>query len=353
MAPEVKKTLFSRFQKKSLWQRGGKILAVIALLSLIAGAGVFYWYKRQLEAQNPQASTSVHFTIEKGEVTNAVAEMLEEKRVIKNALAFEWYLRFERPGVIIQSGRYAIKPRLTTPQIVDTLQKGKTNLFNITILPGYTLTDIKKSLIKYSYSAKEVDTAFAASYDHPLLASRPAGHDLEGYIFPESFEIQGDTTLPSLLRRDFDTLYSRLKDGGLLDKFAARGLNLHQALTMASIIQKETSSPEDQKKVAQVLYKRLGMNMKLEVDPTFIYGAKKLGVEPSVSVESPYNTRLHEGLPPGPIANMNFPALEAVANPAATDFLYFVAGDNGKSYFSHTLEEHQDNVKRYCHKLCD
>ncbi len=93
--------------------------------------------------------------------------------------------------------------------------------------------------------------------------------------------------------------------------------------------------------------------MKLESDTTFIYAAEKLGIEPRVDIDSPYNTRLHAGLPPGPIANMEYSALQAVAQPTSHDFLYFVAGDDGVIYYSHTLEEHEVFVQKYCHKLCN
>ncbi|MGI8634872.1 MAG: endolytic transglycosylase MltG, partial [Segetibacter sp.] len=93
--------------------------------------------------------------------------------------------------------------------------------------------------------------------------------------------------------------------------------------------------------------------MKLESDPTFKFAARQLGVEPSIHLESPYNTRLHKGLPPGPISNTSYSALTAVARPAKGDDLYFVAGDDGTVYFSKTFQEHQAKVKKYCHKLCE
>lgn len=353
MALELQKTFPAKLNRGFAWRRTATVAAVMGFILAALLAGLLFWYKQNLTSKNPRADIKIHFSIESGQSSNSIAKALEKKGIIKNALSLEWYLRFERPSAVLQTGRYALSPKLTVPDIVNHLEKGKTDLFMITILPGSTLDDIKKTLQKYGYSADEIEKAFSRGYNHPLLADRPPGQDLEGYIFPETFEMQSDTSLDSLLTRDFDTLQSHLQSDGLPDKFKARGLNLHQALTMASIIQKETSNPQDQTKVAQVLYKRLGSDMKLEVDPTFIYAAKKMGVEPSVKLDSPYNTRLYKGLPPGPISNMNFTALQAVAEPASTDFLYFVAGDNGVNYFSNTIAEHEANIKQYCHKLCN
>lgn len=329
------------------------VTAALLLVALLTVGGVFFWYKQSLAPKDPNAHIKIHFMVTPGQSNTVIAKELERKGLIQNAKSLEWYLRFEKPGRVLQSGRYALSPRWSSEQIIKHLEEGKTDVLRITIYPGNTTKDIKKTLKKYGYAESEIESALSAPYNHPLLADRPAGHDLEGYIFPETFEINSGETLKVFLQRDFDTLYNRLKSDGMIEKFRSRNLNLHQALTLASIIQMETSDFEEQKKAAQVFYKRLASDMKLETDPTFIYAAEKLGVEPTVSVNSPYNTRLHKGLPPGPIANMNYSALQAVAEPAATDFLYFVAGDNGVTHFSYTLEEHEANVQKYCRELCN
>jgi len=338
-----------RYNKKQ-WAVGIGILILVILG--VSFFSIFSWYKVSLSPVNKKSTHKVRVQIKAGESTPIIAKKLQKEGIIRNAAALEWYLKLERPQVTLQAGRYAISPTLSVQEIVKHLEGGKTDLFMITILPGSTLEDIKKTFQEYGFSEAEITTALKATYNLPLLADRPKGADLEGYIFPETFEMQSDNNLKSLLQRDFETLYSHLQRDGLIEQFKKRGLNLHQALTMASIVQKEASGPEDQRKIAQVFYKRLAMGMKLETDPTFMYAAKKLGVEPRITIDSPYNTRLYPGLPPGPIGNMNYSALQAVANPASTDFLYFVAGDDGTNYFSHTLEEHEDNTHKYCHKLC-
>jgi len=138
----------------------------------------------------------------------------------------------------------------------------------------------------------------------------------------------------------------------LIDKFQKQGLGIHEAVTMASIVLKESSNPEDQRIIANVFFNRLQKGMNLGSDPTYQYIADTTGQPRSANIDSPYNTRKYGGLPPGPIGNVTKSSLEAVANPASTDYLYFVAGDDGNIYYSKTLQEHEENVKNYCKELC-
>jgi UPF0755 protein len=131
-----------------------------------------------------------------------------------------------------------------------------------------------------------------------------------------------------------------------------RGLSMHEGIILASIVEQEVSTPEDRAKVAQVFYNRMKRGMLLQSDVTAFYGAHILGVSPSTHVDSPYNTYVHPGLPVGPISNVSATSLQAVANPANSDYLYFVAGDDGTTYFSHTQAEHEALVRQYCIKLC-
>lgn len=328
-------------------------LAVLIIATFSVGLVSYNWYNQSLQPKDASHLRKIRFVIHQGEGNAKIAQNLEKTGIIRSSQAMVLYLEFTGKHANLQAGIYAISPSLSLPKIVQHLEAGKTDLFMVTILPGRSLAEIKQDLEKYGYSGSEIDTAFGAKYDSPLLADKPANADLEGYIFPETFEMQADSNLQNLFQKSFDTLYDRLKTDGLIEKFKAHNLNIHQALTLASIIQKEASDPSDQPAVAQVFYLRLSSGIKLESDVTFLYAAKKLGVQPSVNLQSPYNTRLVTGLPPTPIANMNYSALEAVADPAVGDNLFFVAGDDGKIYYAKTLEQHQDNVKKYCHKLCE
>jgi UPF0755 protein len=134
--------------------------------------------------------------------------------------------------------------------------------------------------------------------------------------------------------------------------FAAQGLSAYQGIILASIVEKEVSKPSDRAQVAQVFLSRLKQDMMLGSDVTAYYGAIVAGKEPSVTYDSAYNTRIHKGLPAGPISNVSENSLQAIASPAGTDWLYFVAGDDGNTYFSKTLEEHEALTQQHCHALC-
>jgi UPF0755 protein len=164
--------------------------------------------------------------------------------------------------------------------------------------------------------------------------------------------MNADQTLQELFIRSFDELYSLLQEKKYIEEFQKRNLTIHEGLILASIVQQEVKEPADQKQVAQVFLKRLKSGIQLGSDVTYMYAAEQMGVRGTPSLDSPYNTRKYTGLPPGPISNMNPSALDAVAFPAAGDFLYFVAGDDGRTYFSRTEVEHEANIRAHCTTLC-
>lgn len=320
---------------------------------LITATALVSWYAWALQPLDAYSKEQIRITVRSGDTTSVIAETLKKSGVVRSATAFRVYAELSRTKNQLQAGGYIVSPAQSVSDIINHLVSGKTDELTITIPPGASLLEINEALQKYGYSNDEITAAFNATYTSPLLADKPEGASLEGYIFPETFKVNPNNGLQSLFERSFDELYARLHKDGMIEKFKAHNLNIHQALTLASIIQKEESDPGDQRQVAQVFYLRLAQDMALESDPTFKYAAKLLGVEPSIGIDSPYNTRKYAGLPPTPIANMNYSALEAVAMPADGNYLYFVAGDDGTTHFSYTLAEHVENIKKYCHDLCN
>lgn len=348
VSPQKPEKLLQAPKKRRIWLYW--LLGVIITLLLIGGAAGG-WYMYNLSPRDAHA-TRIKVSLPEGSNASQIGDILKENNLIRSTAAFRVYLELTHTKNKLLAGSYRLSASQSVPQIVDDLVKGRTDAFNVTIAPGLTLADIKKVLQKSGFSAAEIDQAFAKQYTHPLLATKPPGVNLEGYIYPETYQIDGDTTVESLLLRTFDQFEKVLSQNNLPAQLQARGLNLHQGITLASIVQKEASNAEDQTKVAQVFESRLAAGGNLGSDVTYIYAAKLLGVEPSVSLDSPYNTRIHAGLPPGAIANFNLSALTAVAKPANTDYLYFVAGDDGTTHFAKTFDEHQQNIKKYCHTLC-
>ena len=332
------------------------VLACVLGVFILLGVSTVLWFNWTLQPRSDEATVQ-NVTIESGMTPSEIGALLEQKQLIRSALTFEWYTRLNGVHNSLKVGYYNFSPDQSVSAMVSALVEGADQTRNVIILPALTLKQladpaIKNSLAAQGFSADEIERAYTAQYETPLLANRPSGASLEGYLFPETYQMRAGDTLESLFQRTFDELYGRLQKDGLIAKFEARGLNLYQAITLASIVQKEVGDPSVQPQVAQVFLKRLSEGMVLGSDVTFMYAAKQMGVAPSVDLESPYNTRKYPGLPPGPIANMNYVALQAVADPAPGDYLYFVAGDDGITYFSRTNEEHEALVAAHCDKLC-
>ena len=324
---------------------------VLLLLATVTAAGWYQW------ATSPRSDEErqVRVVVESGDTAVSIADALYEQELIRSRLAFGIYTQLSGTRSKLQAGGYVLSANQSVASIVEHMTTGKTDEFNITIPPGLTLDALRDHFKRDGFSDEEIATAFNAMHSHPLLATKPAEATLEGYIYPETYRMNADQKLETLFMRTFDEMYKMLQEKKYLDEYAKRNLTIHQAVTLASIVQKEVKDPVDQKQVAQVFLKRLAIDMPLGSDVTYMYAAEQMGAKATPSLESPYNTRKYGGLPPGPIANMNPSALEAVAFPAAGEYLYFVAGDGadeGKTFFAHTQDEHNANIAAHCHVLC-
>ena len=328
---------------------------LIALLTVVVAVGVavaaaYFWYNDNLKPKS-DSSAHIQFKVESGASADAVATKLEQSGLVRSSLAVLIYMKLNG-ATNVKSGSYMFAPNQTPQEIVDWLNQGRVDTFKVTIIPGNALAKVRKALIAVGYSSREVDDAFAATYNHPLFAGKPPHTSLEGYIYPDTYFVTSDTSVKQLLRLSFDEFEKQIEQNKIREQLAAMHFTLHQGITLASIIEKEVSHTQDRRQVAQVFEKRLHDGMMLGSDVTYIYAASLLGVQPTSSLDSPYNTRKYKGLPPGPISNFSMSALDAVVHPASGSYLYFVAGDDGNTYFAYTLAEHQANVNKYCHELC-
>lgn len=324
------------------------ILLIFLAVSYIAVDG---WYKSNLRPIAASEGREVVVVVEPGSSLRTIAAQLQDAKVIRNGTVFTWYVERQNSRAELQAGTYRFNTAQSVEEIVKMLADGSvaTNLF--TILPGRRLDELEQEFIEFGFDEAEVSAAFNAKYDHPLFAKAPANATLEGYIFPETYKLNVDSHPKDILVASFDQFYKHI-DANVRAGLSKQNLSLHQAVILSSIIEQESGNPTDNPAIAQVFLKRLKRNMALGSDVTFFYAAAVTGQKPSPELDSPYNTRIHKGLPPGPIGNFNLAALEAVVKPADTDWLYFVAGDDGKTYFSKTEEEHQKLVDQYCLKKC-
>lgn len=344
---------YKQYRNKTNWRL---VIGVGLVVLILAGITTIILIRKSYNDNLKPVSASqsnqlVNIPLES--TVSEVGKILEEAGVIRSSWAFEWYIRNNNLRDEIQAGTYYLRPNQSVEEITNVITQGKVATDLVTILPGQRIDQIRETLIGYGYSESEVDKALDPNNykDHPALVDKPEGASLEGYIYPESFLKTAETSPQTIIKSSLDEMQKQLTPE-LRAGIVRQGLTIHEGIILASIIDQEVSNPDDKRTVAQVFLKRMNQSMPLQSDPTAIYGAVLDKQEPSIFYSSPYNTYENSGLPPTPISNVTGSALIAVANPAGTDYLYFVAGDDGKTYFSRTNEEHEALTEQYCKKLC-
>lgn len=342
-----KKSSQKSTKKKSRWA----ILLLIFLSSLLTLVGAIV-YNSLLSPVTSDTAKYIKVTIPFGSSPSSIAETLHTKGVIRSQWAFSIYAKLSGSENNLKAGSYNLSPSLSTPKIIEHIVEGKEDTINVTFLPGDTLSSGRKNLINSGYSAEEVDKALTAKYDRSLFATKPKGSDLEGYLYGETIKFSLADPVTTVLGRFFDEYEAFIRKNNLVAEYEKQGFTLFQGITLASIVQRETSNPDSQRQVARVFMNRMKIGMNLGSDVTYQYAAKKLGVPPNPNLDSPYNTRRYVGLPPGPIATPGNSALLSVANPAENDYLYFLAGDDNKMYYAKTDAEHNQNIVKHCQMKC-
>jgi UPF0755 protein len=327
-------------------------VGVLVLILVLTTLVIWRFYEQNLR---PVSSIGTAQTVEiaAGSTPSRIAGVLRSRELIRNAWTFEAYVRHEGVGGYLQAGTYSLSPTQSVPGIVEQLTHGKVSTQLVTILPGQRLDQIRQALINYGYGEADVDAALKASnYEgNAALVDKPVGNNLEGYLYPDSFQRTSGTSASTIVQESIAEMQNHLTPD-IRAAIAKQGLNTYQGIILASIITQEVSNQNDRAQAAQVFLKRLSVGIPLGSDVTAMYGSRVNGQGTSLAYDSPYNTRIHTGLPPAPISNVDNSALQAVAHPANTDWLFFVTGDDGVTHFSHTLQEHQALTQQYCHKLC-
>ena len=328
---------------------------IVALLAVVvAGAALTQrWYYLNLQPVSNSAQKQ-YITIASGATLTQIAKQLQAARLIRSSQAFEWYASIHDARDKLQAGTYSFMPNENTTTIVNTIIAGKVATDLVTILPGERLDQIREAFIKSGFASPAVDAALDANQYHsyPALADNPPAATLEGFLYPDSFQKTAATDPKQIIAESLIEMQAHLTTD-IRAGFAAHGLTVYQGVTLASIVEGEVPGQADRDQAAQVFLTRLQQGISLGSDVTAKYGAIKAGVAPAVNYDSSYNTLLHKGLPPGPVGSVTDSSLHAVAHPANTDWLYFVSGDDGTTHFAKTLDEHNANIDKYCHKLCN
>ena len=328
-------------------------LVVFAAILVGGAAGVQRWYMVNLEPISASMQKQ-YVTIASGSTLSEIAQQLQAADLIRNDQAFIWYVSAQNARDKLQAGTYSFTPSMSVQAIADKIINGKVATDLVTILPAQRLDQIRQAFIRSGFKAAAVDAALEpAQYrsSFPALADNPSSASLEGFLYPDSYQKTATTDPKTIIAESLSEMQKHLTPD-IRSGFAQHGLTVYQGVILASIVEQEVPGQNDRDQAAQVFLKRLSIGMVLGSDVTAYYGAIKDGVSPSVAYDSAYNTLIHKGFPPGPISNVSESSLQAVAHPASTSWLYFVAGDDGVTHFAKTLEEHNANVAKYCHELC-
>lgn len=349
MAIKAKQALRKKLSPK-YWHMLRVAFCVAVVLVMICSTSVMWW-NSSTAAADVKDSTVRQFVVDKGASSMSVATALQRAGFIRNAIAFCIYVKLY--GGSVQAGTHMLSPSFTLAKIAQTLSSSNGTEISIQIPPGLTLDKLKDNFKKYDYTEQDVTAAFNKKYKNPILADLPAGATLEGYLYPDTYRVRAGDKLDVVINKALNQFYKVAKSNGILDGFKKHKLNIHKGITLASIVTKEVKNPSDQKKVAGVFYNRLNQGYSLGSDVTFKYAYSQGLCDSNTSkCDSVYNTRINKGLPPGPIANPSLSALKAVANPTNMTAMYFVAGDDGKTYFSDTLDQHNKAIAAHCTELC-
>ncbi len=328
------------------------------------GLGIYLFLRRgDLERPAGTDPTPLTFTIHPGQSVTEVAQNLEAVGLIRDAFLFRAYVRYRGLDREIEAGEYTLNKTMTIPQIAEALRSGRKAEWTVRIREGLRLEEVAEAIAAQTHLSAQAVLESARHglrwrADFPFLADLPPGATLEGYLFPDTYRLARDATAEDIIRRMLEN-FGRKMTPEKIAAARARGLSLHQVVTLASIVEREAALPEERPLIASVFLNRLAAGMKLDADPTVQYA---LGYQPDqktwwkspltlddLQVDSPYNTYRYPGLPPGPIANPGLASIEAVLNPAATDYLYFMADcikKDGSHWFARTQEEHLNNFRR-------
>jgi UPF0755 protein len=320
-------------------------IGVLLLLAAAGTAGAGWWW---LERPLPLPASPYAFEVRSGSSLRQVAHDLAAAGIVPGALPLVALARLRGVDRAIKAGNYEISSGVTLPQLLDRLTQGDVLQTALTLVEGTTFADVRRALQANPAVAK---TLLELPEDELMQRiGAPAG-SAEGWFFPDTYFFASGATDATLLRRAYRLMRARLDAAW---ERRAAGLPLkdpYEALILASIVEKETGAGADRPLIASVLLNRLRLGMRLQADPTVIYGMgaafdgnlRKRDLE----TDTPYNTYTRDGLPPTPIALPGQAALDAVTNPPQTSYLYFVARGDGRSEFSTNLADHNRAVAKY------
>ena len=327
------------------------ILRWLAALILVGMGSVFIlaeYGRTQLEPAATEPAPRL-FDVHPGNTFASVARRLEDEELIRDARLATWLARYNEMDGRLHVGQYELSPHQSTQEILEVITQGQVKTWRVTLPEGSRAEEIAERLAASGLVDGE---QFKAALRNPALAEEldVPTTDFEGYLYPDTYWLPQGLS-PEEVVRILVGQFDRVWEAEIRTQAEETGLSRNEVVTLASIVEKETAAPPERARIAAVFLNRLRKGMRLETDPTVIYGIEEfdgnLRRKHLRDKRNPYNTYQHFGLPPGPIANPGLAALRSVVNPEETDYLYFVSRNDGTHVFSRTYGEHTKAVDEY------
>ena len=328
-----------------------KIVAFLFLVLVGACGAAWLFYARAQEPYRGYQGAEQFVEIPQGAGSVTIGGRLVDAGLIRDIATYRFAVWMSGQGRHLKAGEYRFDRAMTPYDVIEKIARGDVYVISVTFPEGLTIAEMGK--IFEAHGLGPAPAFVKASQDASLIRSLdPAAKDLEGYLFPETYAVPRHTDAARLVRL-MVARFEHVFTPELRQAAAARSLSVRQAVTLASIVEKETARPDERPLVAAVYSTRLRIRMALQCDPTVIYALQRAGSytgnlrRDDLAFDSPYNTYRYPGLPPGPIASPGRASLEAALHPADADFLYFVSRNDGSHAFARTLDEHNHNVQKY------
>ncbi|MFD0768120.1 endolytic transglycosylase MltG [Bacillus sp. CGMCC 1.60114] len=340
-----------------------RVIAAIFIALLVVCGSAYAYIASALKPLNAESKKEIQVEIPKGSSTSKIGEVLEDKGIVKSGTIFSLYAKMKSEN--LQAGTYLLNPSMNVDEIMGQMSSGNVHrpvAYKVTVKEGAQVVEIADTIAKeFNLSKEDVirqlnDKAFVQKLQqkYPLLLTNKIfdsniKYPLEGYLYPATYPYyKKQVTLEEIVTPMLDKTNKLIEQN--VQKMQARQLDVHQLLTMSSLIEEEATGYTDRKNIASVFYNRLAKGMPLQTDPTVLYALgkhKERVLYEDLKVNSPYNTYVVKGLPVGPISNSSVKSVEAALEPAQTDYYYFLAAPDGQVYYAKTLEEHNALKQKY------
>jgi UPF0755 protein len=335
---------------------------LLVLVLLLAGCGYagnrgYDWYNGQLNQPSSSTSQKVAFHIDPGESTAQISDDLQTKGLIGSPEVFQFYMRYQSNGAQLEAGDFTLDRDMNMRQIITVLGQAKVQQVSVTLTEGSTFAIMAQAVGKAGLGTADDYTAAVKdqSWQYPFLQGRPQGApgNLEGFLFPDTYQLDKGATARDLVKRQLDDFAQQVSPLEAQMAQAAPGRpaeSLFNIITLASIVEREVTKDPDRAIVCGIFYNRLAMKFALQDDVTVLYGLGKLQgplTDQDKQKDTPFNTYLHTGLPAGPISNPGLAAIKACITPQQSSYYFFFADAKGVTRYAKTYAEHLQQQQQY------